>query len=183
MAAAQFNEKCWRRVGLTVDSGAGRSAMDPDTILEYQLRPSEGSRGGQQCLGSGNEGMDNLSEKKVPPLTSDGVGRLSTFQGVKVRKPLLAVSASCDQKQLVLLDNDGSHILDGIARRVRNSTTYCANASSNWNASPRRYSKHAKRAGGPGSLSKCVYGAAQLYIRKSPETKTCGISLRTLKGM
>ena len=56
--------------------------------------------------------MPNLGEKKIALMTADGVGRLSTFQGVSVRKPLLAISASCDKDQTVLFDNDGSYILN-----------------------------------------------------------------------
>ena len=112
LAAAQFNSKGWRRLDLTVDSGAGRSVMNPDDVPEYPLYPSEGSRRGQECLGAGSERMPNLGEKKIALMTGDGVGRLSTFQGVRVRKPLLAVSASCDKEQSCFFDNDGSFILD-----------------------------------------------------------------------
>ena len=56
--------------------------------------------------------MANLGEKKIALMTADGVGRLSTFQGVRVRKPLLAVSASCDKEQSCFFDNDWSFILD-----------------------------------------------------------------------
>ena len=55
--------------------------------------------------------MANQGEKTIPLMTDEGTARISTFQGVAVRKPLLAVSAACDKSQLVLFDNDCSCIL------------------------------------------------------------------------
>ena len=45
-------------------------------------------------------------------MTADGVSPLATFQIAPVRKPLLAVSASCDAGQLCFFDNDGSYIIE-----------------------------------------------------------------------
>ena len=56
--------------------------------------------------------MPNLGQKIVPLLTENGTARLATFQAASVRKPLLAVSASCDAGQMVLFDNDGSAIIE-----------------------------------------------------------------------
>ena len=56
--------------------------------------------------------MPNLGLKTVPLLMMDGVAKAATFQAAKVRKPLLAVSASCDQGQLVMFDNDISAMIE-----------------------------------------------------------------------
>ena len=56
--------------------------------------------------------MPNLGLKTVPLLMMDGVAKAATFQAAKVRKPLLAVSASCDQGQLVMFDNDISATIE-----------------------------------------------------------------------
>ena len=45
-------------------------------------------------------------------MTADGVLRLATFQIAPVRKPLLAVSASCDAGELCVFDNHGSYIIE-----------------------------------------------------------------------
>ena len=56
--------------------------------------------------------MPNLGQKTIPLMLADGTAAAATFQAAKVRKPLLAVSASCDQGQLVLFDNDFSCMMD-----------------------------------------------------------------------
>ena len=100
------------RYDITIDSGAGRSAMDPSDIPEYALQPSEGQRRGQVFVGAGGERIPNLGQKTVPLFMADGTAATATFQAAAVRKPLMAVSASCDQGQLVLFDNDLSCMLN-----------------------------------------------------------------------
>ena len=56
--------------------------------------------------------MPNLGQKTIPLMLADGTAAAATFQAAKVRKPLMAVSASCDQGQLVLFDNDISCMID-----------------------------------------------------------------------
>ena len=45
---------------ITIDSGAGSSAIDPDDVPEYKLEPSDGQAKGQQFIGAGGEKMPNL---------------------------------------------------------------------------------------------------------------------------
>ena len=56
--------------------------------------------------------MPNLGQKTIPLLTENGTARIATFQAASVRKPLLAVSASCDAGQTVMFDNDDSYIIE-----------------------------------------------------------------------
>ena len=97
---------------ITVDSGAGKSVMNPDAVPEYMLQESQGQIQGQHFLGAGGERLPNMGQKCVPLMTADGVSRLATFQITPVRKPLLAVSASCDAGQMCVFDNDGSYIIE-----------------------------------------------------------------------
>ena len=97
---------------ITVDSGAARSVMNPADVPEYPLMSSEGQRRGQHFVGAGGERMPNLGQKTIPLMTLDGQGKAATFQAAKVRKPLLAVSASCDAGQLIIFDNDVSCMLE-----------------------------------------------------------------------
>ena len=97
---------------ITVDSGAGKSVMNTDAIPEYPFQEFPGQIQGQHFLGAGGERLPNLGQKCVPLMTADGVSRLATFQIAPVRKPLLAVSASCDAGQLCFFDNDGSYIIE-----------------------------------------------------------------------
>ena len=80
---------------ITVYSGAGESVANPDDWPTDDMKPSKGSVKGQRYVGPGGEKIDNLGELTVKVRTerhggSDISSRV-TFQGAKVRKPLLAV--------------------------------------------------------------------------------------------
>ena len=66
-------------------------------------------------MGPGGEKIDNLGELTVKVRTErHGGGDISsrvTFQGAKVRKPLLAVSGVIDKGNIVVFDGCGSFIL------------------------------------------------------------------------
>ena len=113
---------------IIVDSGAGKSVMNPDAVPEYTLQESPGQLQGQHFLGAGGERLPNMGQKCVPLMTADGVSRLATFQIAPVRKPLLAVSASCDAGQLCLFDNDGSYLIEresSEGREIRRLAKQC----------------------------------------------------------
>ena len=102
---------------ITVDSGAGESVVNPDDWPNVDLKPSKGSVKGQRYVGPGGEKIDNLGELTVKVRTErHGGGDISsrvTFQGAKVRKPLLAVSGVIDKGNIVVFDGSGSFILPG----------------------------------------------------------------------
>ena len=100
------------RYDITIDSGAGQSAINPADVPEYALQPSEGQAKGQHFVGAGGERLPNLGQKTVPLMLADGTAAAATFQAAKVRKPLMAVSASCDQGQLIMFDNDLSCMIN-----------------------------------------------------------------------
>ena len=56
--------------------------------------------------------MSNLGQKTLPLYLADGSMATATFQAAKVRKPLMSVSASCDQGHLVMFDNDLSCMIN-----------------------------------------------------------------------
>ena len=70
---------------------------------------------GQRYVGPGGEKIDNLGELTVKVRTErHGGGDISsrvTFQGAKVRKPLLAVSGVIDKGYIVVFDGSGSFLL------------------------------------------------------------------------
>ena len=105
---------------ITVDSGAGESVINPDDVPGAILRPSEGSRRGQRYVGAGGERLGNLGELVLSVKTESegGANPLSriTFQGAKVRKPLLAVSGIVNKGNMVVFDESGSYILTGRAK-------------------------------------------------------------------
>ena len=100
---------------ITVDSCAGESVVNPDDWPNIDLKPSKGSVKGQRYVGPGGEKIDNLGELTVKVRTErHGGGDISsrmTFQGAKVRKPLLAVSGVIDKGTIVVFDGSGSFIL------------------------------------------------------------------------
>jgi hypothetical protein len=103
-----------RHFDITVDSGAGKSVMPLDAAPDYELQKSPGQVEGQHFIGAGGERLRNMGQKTVPLQVvgaADETQRCATFQVAPVRKPLMAVSASCDAGHLCLFDNDGSFII------------------------------------------------------------------------
>ena len=83
-------------------------------------------------MGPGGEKIDNLGDLTVQVRTErHGGGDISsqvTFQGAKVRKPLLAVSGVIDKGNIVVFDGSGSFILPnscaGVASLRKASTRF-----------------------------------------------------------
>ena len=102
---------------ITVDSGAGESVVNPDDWPNIDLKPSKGSVKGQRYVLPGGEKIDTLGELRVKVRTErHGGGDISSpvsFQGVKVRKPLLAMSGVIDKGNIVVFDASGSVVLPG----------------------------------------------------------------------
>ena len=96
-------------------TGAGESFVNPDDWPNIDLKPSKGSVKGQRYVGPGGEKIDNLGELTVKVRTEQyGGGDISsrmTFQGAKVRNPLLPVSGVIDKGNIVVFDGSGSFIL------------------------------------------------------------------------
>ena len=72
-------------------------------------------------MGPGGEKIDNLGEFTVNVRTErhggGGISSRATFQGAKVRKPLLAVSGVVDKGNIVVFDGSGSFTLPTLACR------------------------------------------------------------------
>ena len=89
--------------------------MNPDEWPNIDLKPSKGSVKGQRYVGPGGEKKDNLGESTVKVRTEQhggcDISSRVTFQGAKVRKPLLAVSGVIDKGNIVVFDGSGSFIL------------------------------------------------------------------------
>ena len=66
-------------------------------------------------MGPGSEKIDNLGELTVKVSTErhggSNISSRMTFQGTKVRKPLLAVSGVIDKGNMVVFDGSGFFIL------------------------------------------------------------------------
>jgi hypothetical protein len=101
----------WRRIDVTVDSGAANSVINGDDFPNVPREESEGSKKGLVYQGPGSERIANRGQKrfKVRPQDQSSV-RNMTFQDAKVRKPLAAVSGITEKNNIVLLDKKGSFI-------------------------------------------------------------------------
>lgn len=118
---------------LTLDSGAAASVMDCSEVPEYELTPSDGSRRGVRYVGPGGEKMENRGQKTMRFMFESGAVGKSTMQDAAIRKPLVAVSDSCDKGNFVFFSNQESclapvnskegqailRIIKGIKNKVR----------------------------------------------------------------
>ena len=104
--------KGWRRVDVTLDSGAANSVMDGDAYPNIPREESEGSRRGLIYQGPGSERIANRGKKsfRVKPHSMRSPTSNMTFQDAKVRKPLAAVSDVTAKDNIVLFDKMGSFI-------------------------------------------------------------------------
>ena len=104
-------KKGWRKVQVTVDSGAANSVINGDEYPKVPREESAGSRKGQVYLGPGSEKIPNRGQKKFKVLPGGHKKpKNMTFQDAKVRKPLAAVSGITGKDNIVLFDKKGSFI-------------------------------------------------------------------------
>ena len=90
-----------------MDSGAAESVADPADIPEGLVEPSPGSRAGRGYLGAGpDQRIPNLGQVRAKRYI-ENCGKVTTlFQAAKVRKPLVAVSATVDKGNAVFFDGE-----------------------------------------------------------------------------
>ena len=107
----------WKKVEITVDSGASRCVIDGDAYPGIARTPSAGSMTGQMFLGAGNgETMPNRGQKRFKTRSGKQSNvKNMTFQDVKVRKPLASVAAMNDKGNMVIFDCKESAILPSSA--------------------------------------------------------------------
>ena len=89
-----------------MDSGAGESVANSADIPEGTLEPSPGSLAGRGYKGAGAERLPNLGQTKARRMLERGFQTCTTFQAAHVRKPLLAVSATADKRNLTIFDHE-----------------------------------------------------------------------------
>ena len=103
----------WRRVGITVDSGAADSVADPRAFPGYEVRKRLSPVFYQSATG---EPITNVGEQQIALLTNEGTLRGMTFQATeRVRKPLAAVKRIVEAGHAVVFAPEelgGSFILN-----------------------------------------------------------------------
>ena len=102
----------WRRLDVTVDSGAANSVINGDKHPNIPREESEGSRKGLVYQGPGSERIANREQKKFEEIPfGQKLSHNMTFQDARVRKPLAAVSGITAKDNLVMFDKQGSFIV------------------------------------------------------------------------
>ena len=91
----------------TMDSGAAESVSDPSDVPEGTLEESAGSKAGRGYLGAGpNQRIPNLGQIRARRIAENGLKTTMLFQAARVRKPLVAVSATVDKQNMVVFDHE-----------------------------------------------------------------------------
>ena len=96
-------EKGWRRVKVTYDTGAGASVANKGTF-PFQIRPSEAQRKG---IAGGNK-IGNEGEMEVQGETEEFQRRKVVFQMAEVVKPLYCATESIPAGFRTVIDSEES---------------------------------------------------------------------------
>ena len=99
--------------GIGIDSCASDNVMHRDMLPGYVVKPSAGSRRGQQWGSASGHGIKNEGEVTYNFMTEHGDIARGTTQIGKVRRPLAAVSnMSKKGKKIVLFCEDDDWAID-----------------------------------------------------------------------
>ena len=102
----------WKRMRITVDSGAAESVIPVDEIRNYAKIPHSCDEYFQTASG---EAIRNEGEQRIPVVTPSGQLKGMTFQACDVTKPLASVKRMMDAGHAVIFAPDelgGSFILN-----------------------------------------------------------------------
>ena len=102
----------WRRMRVTVDSGAAESVIPIDEVTNYEKVPRVMEEYFQTASG---EPIRNEGEQRIPVVTPSGQLKGMTFQACDVTKPLASVKRLMDAGHAVVFAPDelgGSFILN-----------------------------------------------------------------------
>jgi hypothetical protein len=107
---------------VTLDSGCTDHVMDAEDAPGYTVRPSPGSRRGQQFTVGNGEQVPNEGEVSLNLTAPAGSGRtadISTnFQVAEITRPLMSVSRICDQGMSVVFTASGAKVYDSGHKEV-----------------------------------------------------------------
>lgn len=109
------------RRGITIDSGAADHVMPSGRLPWIKSRPSAGSVRGLRYVAANGAKIANEGEQAVEFMTAGSRGRW-TFQIATVNKPLASVGKLLDTGHRVVLDEDGSYVLNKRPTQVMNAS-------------------------------------------------------------
>ena len=96
----------WRKLALTIDSGACDSVMSPDELPDYEVIETAESKRGECFHSATSEEIPNLGMINVPMLTNEGTARGMRITAAPVSKPLAAVKKICKAGHSVVFDEE-----------------------------------------------------------------------------
>ena len=113
----------WLKMKSVMDSGASESVASPLMFPDYEVRPSAGSRRGQEYTAANGENIPNLGEQVLSVVMEDGREGNIKYQSCDVSRPLNSVSEICDaggeQGQIVVFNKWGGEIYNPQTGRSR----------------------------------------------------------------
>ena len=100
----------WKRLSLTVDSGACDNVVHPADVPSYEVQETRASKAGAAFASATSEAIANLGQLKVPMVMKEGTMKGMTFCAAEVTKPLASVRRICANGHTVVFDEAGSYI-------------------------------------------------------------------------
>ena len=97
----------WVKVESVMDSGASAPVAPPTMAPRVPIRPSEGSRRGQNYTSASKHKLPNLGEQLLSAVTEAGEQTSVLFQVADVSRPLVSVSAICEMGNRVIFGKSG----------------------------------------------------------------------------
>ena len=90
-----------------MDSGASTPVAPPSMAPNCTIRPSEGSRRGQQFTSASKHKLKNLGEQHLDACTEEGIETEVLFQIADVSRPLVSVSQIRERGNRVIFGRAG----------------------------------------------------------------------------
>ena len=95
----------WELLPVNVDSGAIDSCMPKNKCCQFKLGPSEMSKKGAKYVAANGTEIDNVGQRDVKGMTSEGNNASMTFQVADVEGALGSVNRICEAGNRVVFDD------------------------------------------------------------------------------
>ena len=112
-----YENKKWVKVNSVMDSGASAPVAPPSMLPNVKVKPSDGSRRGQQFTSASKHKLKNMGEQRCKAYTENGEPTEVLFQIADVSKPLVSVSAICERGNRVIFGRCG-----GVVQNLKSGT-------------------------------------------------------------
>ena len=110
----------WKCLSIAVDSGACDNVIGPDDIPDYRdgIKETAESLRGDCFVSPSGEDIPNFGEVSIPLVTREHSLKAVKFQAAGVAKPLLSAEKMNQAGHIVILDGDGSCIVNKTTHEV-----------------------------------------------------------------